>query len=244
MSYQQRLYDNYVSSNKKFLRNLSPDPKHQDFRNIINLRRAMKNWLQDISRDGKVLDVACGEGNLLSTLEAEDFENLYGVDISPEQVARAQEKFPQVICSDALSYLEKCPNTFNLITAFDILEHFPKSKALTFLDLIHNALKPGGCLILQLPNGDSPLAGGVIYGDFTHEVTYTTVSLRHVLISCGFESIEFQEHGPQPTSLKGAIRCFLWSGLRQAIRGFHLIETGGESTGVYTRVMRAVAVKR
>jgi 2-polyprenyl-3-methyl-5-hydroxy-6-metoxy-1,4-benzoquinol methylase len=243
MNYRSRLYNNYVSANKQIRRDLSNDPIRQDKRNIKNLRVAMRSWLSSTPKQGKVLDIACGSGNILQTLQAEGFQDIYGVDISPEQVALAKEQFPQVICLDAMEFLKQHCDTFTLITAFDILEHFPKTETFPFLDAIYNALKPGGRLILQLPNGDSPFAGEVIYGDFTHEVIYTTVSLRHVLISTGFSDIEFQEHCPQLTSVKGIIRSLIWSGLRQLIRLIHLVETGGPSTTIYTRVMRATALK-
>lgn len=243
MNYRQRLYENYVSGNKQFLRDLLPDPLKQDDRNIINLRSAISSWIKDVPRISKVLDVACGPGNILSFLQAEGFTDIYGVDISQEQVLIARQKFSQVVCADAIEYLQQHPNEFHLITAFDILEHFTKEEVFKFLDTIHSALVPGGCLILQLPNGDSPFAGGVIYGDFTHEVTYTAVSLKHILLASGFSEAQFQEHRPQPTSLKGVIRYIIWDLLRQIIRVINLIETGGSSTGIYTRVMRAKAMK-
>ncbi|MEH2464007.1 class I SAM-dependent methyltransferase [Nostoc sp.] len=243
MVYRQRLYDTYVSRNKQFLRDLLPNPKKQDNRNIINLHHAISFWLNEISRTGKVIDVACGAGNILNLLEFVGFTNLYGVDISQEQVNIAHERFPQVICGDAIEYLLQHPNEFVLITAFDILEHFNKEEAFNFLEAINSALVPGGSLILQLPNGDSPFAGGTIYGDLTHEVTYTSVSLKHILLVCGFGDVKFQEHGPQPTSLKGVARFGIWGVIRQIIKLIHFIETGGPSTEIYTRVMRAYAVK-
>ena len=243
MAYRQRLYDTYVSKNKQFLRNSLSDPKKQDDRNIINLYYAINGWLNGISRKDKAIDVACGSGNILSLLEYAEFTNLYGIDISQEQIDIAREKFPNVVCGDAVEYLLQHPNEFTLITAFDILEHFNKEEAFQFLDAIYMALVPGGHLILQLPNGDSPFAGNIIHGDLTHEVTYTSTSLKHILLACGFGDIQFQEHCPQPTSLKGIIRFGLWGLIRQAIKLIHFIETGGPSTGIYTRVMRAYAVK-
>ncbi|MBR8833974.1 MAG: class I SAM-dependent methyltransferase [Stigonema ocellatum SAG 48.90 = DSM 106950] len=243
MNYRERLYETYVSGNKQFLRDLLPNPQKQDARNIINLRHAIASWVKQVPRTGKVLDVACGSGNILNLLQVEEFTNLYGVDISLEQVQIARLQFPQVVCADAMEYLLSNPNKFCLVTAFDILEHFNKEEAIKFLEAIHSALLPGGRLILQLPNGDSPFAGGIVYGDLTHEVTYTTVSLKHILFACGFSEPQFQEHGPQPTSLKGVIRYGIWGILRQIIRLIHLVETGGPSTEVYTRVMRATVVK-
>jgi 2-polyprenyl-3-methyl-5-hydroxy-6-metoxy-1,4-benzoquinol methylase len=243
MNYRERLYGNYVSANKDLQRNALANPRKQDKRNILNLRRALRGWFGEVPRDGKVLDVACGPGNLLEMLQEEGFMDLRGVDISAEQIAIAQKKFPQVVCGDALEYLRGHSETFKLITAFDILEHLSKAEALEFLDAIRSALKPGGQLILQLPNADSPFSGGIIHGDFTHEVAYTTVSLEHLLRTCGFGQIRFQEHSPQPTSAKGFVRSLLWSAMRVTIRLIHVVETGGPSTGIYTRVMRVIAVK-
>lgn len=243
MNYRDILYGTYVSNNKHLLREKLANPDGQDIRNLTNLHRAMAIWLSQVPRHGKVLDVACGAGNILQWLKMEGFVNLSGVDISPEQVEIAQQQFPQVVCGDAIAYLEQHSEQFQLITAFDILEHFTKQEAIRFVTAIYGALTPKGRLILQLPNGDSPFAGAVVHGDLTHEVTYTTVSLRHLLLTCGFQDIQFQEHDPQPTSLKGLIRCGLWSMIRQVIKGIHLIETGGPSTQIYTRVMRATAVK-
>jgi 2-polyprenyl-3-methyl-5-hydroxy-6-metoxy-1,4-benzoquinol methylase len=244
MNYRQRMYDSYVSGNKQFLKATIANPDRQDVRNIANLSYAMKGWLSQVSKSGQVSDIACGEGNILRLLQSEGFKDLHGIDISPEQVELAQSQFPQVVCGDAIEYLNNHTNQFDLITAFDILEHFYKDEAIDFLDKIHTALRPGGRLILQLPNGDSPFAGSVVHGDFTHEVTYTTVSLKHVLLACGFENIEFQEHSPQPTSIKSVIRSAIWASVRQIIRFVHIVETGGPSTGVYARVMRATAVKK
>lgn len=243
MKYRHKLYSNYVSANKDLQRNSLSDPRRQDQRNILNLQRALRDWLCHVPRDVKVLDVGCGPGNLLDLLAEEGFHDLQGVDLSEEQVAIARIKFPQVICGDALEYLRTQARTYGLITAFDILEHLTKAEALDFLEAIRNALVAGGRVILQLPNGDSPFGGAIIHGDFTHEVSYTTVSLTHVLRTCGFQEIQFQEHAPQPTSLKGIVRSLIWKSVRIVLRFLHTVETGGPSTGIYTRVMRATAKK-
>ena len=47
-NYRQRLYDNYVSGNKQFLRDLLPNPQKQEIRNIINLSRAIGYWLEKL----------------------------------------------------------------------------------------------------------------------------------------------------------------------------------------------------
>ena len=128
MNYRKKLYGNYVSANKELQRNTLADPGRQDRRNILNLRRALRDWLRHVPRDVKVLDVACGPGNLLELLAEEGFNDLQGIDLSEEQVALARKKFPQVVCGDALEYLRTQSGTYGLITAFDILEHLAKAE--------------------------------------------------------------------------------------------------------------------
>jgi 2-polyprenyl-3-methyl-5-hydroxy-6-metoxy-1,4-benzoquinol methylase len=244
MNYRNKMYEKYVSYNKQFLRDSVGNYQKQDLRNINYFLLSLSVWLDRVSKSGKILDVACGEGNILKVLAAHGFTDIYGVDISQEQVALAREMFPQVVCGDAIEYLKNHENQFVLITAFDILEHFQKNEALQFLEAINSALVDGGRLILQMPNGDSPFAGNIIHGDFTHEVTYTSDSLKHVLLVSGFSDIEYQESGPLPNSMKGIIRYVLWKSISQIIKFVHIVETGGPSTGIYTRVMRATAVKK
>ena len=65
---------------------------------------------------------------------------------------------------------------FDLITAFDVVEHLTRDELLEFLCLVHGRLKPRRSLILQLPNGDFPFVGSIFYGDATHETCLTAVS--------------------------------------------------------------------
>ncbi|MFH1066826.1 MAG: class I SAM-dependent methyltransferase [bacterium] len=242
MNYRQRLYEGYVSHNKKFLNEAMS--AGQSERNLANLRRAFCRWLKDVPRDGAVLDVGCGSGAVLTFLKKEGFTRLHGIELSQEQVALAQERFSEVVCADALEYLPHHKNQFALICAFDLLEHFTKNEAFDFLEAARDALVAGGRLLLQLPNGDSPFVGSIAFGDMTHETTYTAVSLRHLLLTCGFEHIQFQEHGPQSTSLWGCVRWALWQMIRQVLKCVHRVETGGVSTGIYTRVMRVTATRK
>lgn len=55
------------------------------------------------------------------------------------------------------------------------------------------ALKPGGRLILQTPNADSPWALGVRYGDFTHEICLNPNSAQHLLTVGGSQRVAVRE---------------------------------------------------
>ena len=51
-----------------------------------------------------------------------------------------------------IEFLEARPAQFDLITGYDIIEHFHKDEALRFLDAAYAALKSGGRLVLKTPN--------------------------------------------------------------------------------------------
>jgi len=241
--YRKRLYTSYVSLNK----GLEDAPRgghaRQKKKSEANLRRVLSPWLQDIPRNEPVLDVGCGPGGFMEFLQSEGFCDISGIELSHEQAALARRSFPNVKEASAFDELPRYKDHFSLIAVFDVLEHFDRDEALAFLDMVYAALKPGGLLLLQLPNGDSPLGGGIIWGDATHEYMYTTRSLGHMLRASGFADLKFQEHGPQPVSLTSTIRWLLWKGIRIALRAIHYVETGGPSTNIYTRVFRCCAKK-
>jgi 2-polyprenyl-3-methyl-5-hydroxy-6-metoxy-1,4-benzoquinol methylase len=243
MRYRELLYSTYVSSNKHYVYQAAHGARARE-KGIRNALWFLRPWLPSVHSQPRILDLGCGPGNLLAALERAGYTDLSGVDISAEQVAIARRSFPGVEQADVFEYLGREElGSFDLITAFDLLEHLTRDEASDFLRLVHGRLRSGGSLVLQLPNGDSPFAGSVYWSDLTHETQYTAISLRHLLEACGFRGCEFQEHGPTPLSAAGMVRTVLWKGVRLGIRALHLVETGMPSTGIYTRTFRCRATK-
>jgi hypothetical protein len=115
----------------------------------------------------------------------------------------------------------------------------------TFLDLCHEALRPGGRLILQTPNADTPWGTHLRYGDFTHEVCFQQNSLKYLLQLCGFSGIEHREMGPVPWgySLASSLRHLAWRTIRLGLQLYNLAETGSPGSGTFTRVFLISAIK-
>lgn len=91
-----------------------------------------------------------------------------------------------------ISFLEGLRGSVDAICASHVLEHIPKNEVLPLLHAIKAALKPEGRLIIEVPNGDAPLANIMRYGDFTHEISYTERSLRQVMTLAGYPSVDIQ----------------------------------------------------
>ena len=105
------------------------------------------------------------------------------------------------------------------------------------------ALRPGGRLILQTPNPESPYAGGIIFGDFTHEHTVAPAALAGLLRVCGFQDIRLRETGPAPRAGISVFRWLAWKCLRLGMLFANYIETGGPGSGIFTRVYLTTASK-
>ncbi|HXG60966.1 MAG TPA: class I SAM-dependent methyltransferase [Planctomycetota bacterium] len=232
--YRARIYERYASRFQDAP--AAPDPAAAR-RWGRAYRHYLRGWLPS-RPDAHILDLACGYGRLLQFYCDMGYTNVYGVDVSPEQVAHARKVTPQVTESDALDFLAEHPGRFDLISGLDIVEHFRKDEVLRFLDLCYAALRPGGRLILQTPNADSPWGTQHRYNDFTHEVIFNQNALSRLMNLTGFEAVVAREQGPIPWgySLASTVRWCLWQLIRAGLLAWNLVETGDAGSGVLTRI--------
>ena len=93
-----------------------------------------------------VLDVACGTGVLFPDYLKRNVGSLTGIDISPEMVKIAQEKFPdvQVYCADVEE--AKFQKQFDCIVVYNAFPHFPDPEKL--IETLSGMLKQGGALTI------------------------------------------------------------------------------------------------
>ena len=115
----------------------------------------LRGWLPE-HKETRILDLACGAGKLLFFFSQRGGHDLAGADISPVQVALARQVTPNVKRESVLDHLESNPASYDVIKGYEIVEHFYKDEVLRFLDGCLSALQPGGSLILQTSNADSP----------------------------------------------------------------------------------------
>jgi SAM-dependent methyltransferase len=196
----------------------------------------LRGWLPE-DKNAFIVELACGNGKLLHFFKQHGYSNLQGVDISPDQVGLARQVIPDVTQANVLDWLAPRKNHFDLIVALDLIEHFTRDEALRFVDLCFTALKPGGRLILQTPNADSPFGMQHRYNDITHEWAFNANQLTRLMRRAGFESIKARNQGPVPWgySLVSTFRCMVWLVIRMALQIWSLAETGARLP-VLTRV--------
>jgi 2-polyprenyl-3-methyl-5-hydroxy-6-metoxy-1,4-benzoquinol methylase len=176
-------------------------------------------------RDGDILDVGCGQGQLVKQLLRFGFSHARGIDASPEQVEMAHGAgITQVSLGDYREDLKK--NALDVVIATDFFEHLTKFEIVEALDSIRDALRPGGILLTRVPNAVSPFAGNYLYGDMTHETALTPRSIRQLAAVTGFANVEIYPCNVPAHGSRSALRALLWRGVAGVMKAALIVETG------------------
>lgn len=161
-----------------------------------------RTWtsLLPADRACRILDVGCGTGALLWWLQARGYVDTHGIDLSQTSVDQAcAAGVKGVLVADAFEWLtaERASGGFyDVIILRDVLEHLHPDAVIQLIAAVRRALRPGGRLILQVPNAEAPVFGRIRYGDFTHRLAFTTKSISQVLTAGGFTQLAYWSAGP------------------------------------------------
>lgn len=127
----------------------------------------------------QVLDLGCGCGVPATAILAERYA-VTGVDISPVQIARAQQLVPRARfqCTD-MATLEFPPQSFAAIVSFYAMIHLPLDEQPGIFKNIHLWLKPGGYLLATVGSGawtgtEGDWLGAPMYWSHADGATYLT----------------------------------------------------------------------
>lgn len=242
VEYRNRIYKNYVYSRS---RSLAPASIEGLMSRAAMFRKIIRLYFPG-NVEASILDLGCGHGAFVHFIREAGYNNVTGVDCSPEQVAEAVRLgIVGVREGDLIETLQGLPEaSMDIVIAFDVIEHFHKEELLPFIDNVWRVLRPGGRFIIHAPNGESPFAGRIRYGDFTHEQAFTRVSIAQILLSSGFSKVHYSEDAPIPKSFISFIRWIFWKMIRAGWRFYLAVETGaGERECIFTQNFLTVASK-
>jgi cyclopropane fatty-acyl-phospholipid synthase-like methyltransferase len=239
-SYRQDIYAYYLGQDvdpEVFIQNLDQ----------AQMNRQFGAWWGDalpVNHQEPILDLGCGWGGFLNFLKSKGYTSLEGVDNSPQQVDIAHRLgLKDVRVGDVFETLSKNENYYGCISAFNLLEHLDKKDVLPFLRAVKAALKPGGCLLLELPNANSLFGSRTRYWDFTHELSFTPTSLQQILSVAGFSELQFRERSPVKHGIKSYTRFLLWQVIRCILSFYLLVEQGSSGYKIFTQDMHLIARK-
>jgi 2-polyprenyl-3-methyl-5-hydroxy-6-metoxy-1,4-benzoquinol methylase len=149
------------------------------------------NWLKTIEISTKtddILDVGCGNGNLLQKMNTLGFKNLMGIDPFIETDILYQSGV-KIIKTDICGLLNSPYKTFKLIMLHHSFEHMSNPRET--LNQLYKLLNPKGLLLIRIPVSDSFAwrKYGVDWFQLDaprHFFLHTTKSIALLAKDCGF----------------------------------------------------------
>jgi SAM-dependent methyltransferase len=114
--------------------------------------RLLRRWIGLPSGAQRLLDVGCATGVFLDGMRGEGWQ-VQGVELSPSAAEYARRRFGLEVFIGTLEQAALENGAFDVVTLWDVLEHVYDPRS-TLLE-IHRLLKPGGKLLLSLPDPDT-----------------------------------------------------------------------------------------
>jgi ubiquinone/menaquinone biosynthesis C-methylase UbiE len=155
---------------------------------FIARRRLISSLIADRhARDGslRILDIGCGTGAMLDELAP--FGSVTGADFAVEALSfcrQRSDKYP-LTRADARR-LPFASNSFDIVTAMDIIEHIDNDKAAS--SEIFRVLKPGGRVYITVPAYQS------LWSEHDealhHHRRYTSPMMRDLMQRVGFKVVK------------------------------------------------------
>jgi len=174
--YAGGVYNDYVAAAQ--LKSLTFDARMATIRERVGL--------------GRLLDVGASCGFLVEAALRSGYD-AYGVELSAEAIAKAPPAIRQRLTLGDVNSLDlQAQATFDVVTAFDLIEHVFDPKE--FLTSLHRVVKPGGWIVITTPDVGHVLryvlrARWPMFQPMQHTVLFARRGLRLALSAAGFDDI-------------------------------------------------------
>jgi cyclopropane fatty-acyl-phospholipid synthase-like methyltransferase len=170
-----------------------------------HLHRAMPNANSPM----KVLELGFGNGRFMGWLKQRGHQ-VTGIETNARLVEVAtQAGFAATL---DLAKLDAAAE-FDLVAAFDVMEHVPTAELQTVVAALAARLLPQGRLLLRFPNGESPFGLWMQHGDLTHVQALGLSKLHQLCAACGLR-LEHSGEGLPWTEQAAKRRVGAWASQR------------------------------
>lgn len=154
-------------------------------RDVKNLTKFIGN-----NKSMKLLDIGCGDGIRLEFLKKNGFLQCSGVEFLENEARYAREVKKLDVINAAFNEFDGKENDFDVVTLYNVFEHF--NNPIESLKKMGKILKPGGWLVMEIPNFNSWQmklfkAEWVDFDVPRHYFFYTEKTMREILTKNGFQ---------------------------------------------------------
>jgi len=171
-------------------------------------------YLRKLNSNSHVLEIGPGTGELLHLLNKQGIKkiNIVDNDQSILDYCQGQYNLSRAILARSLDMSKTLPKQkYDLVVLTQVFEHIPKSSYQNWIKNLYSVLKPGGSMLITVPNGANPLSGTEHYGDLQHENIFTVFSFRELMTFANLPGSNYRITGFEipPYSLISIIRIIL-----------------------------------
>jgi 2-polyprenyl-3-methyl-5-hydroxy-6-metoxy-1,4-benzoquinol methylase len=197
----------------------SSHPDNEDKTKVIGLfepetYRSWKSWTEDAFGDAtkvekhtfcaelrlagvrfderlRVLEIGFGNGAFASWVMSQGWM-FVGTEIDRELVVRARAKGWDAHYADERLADIASGKQFDLVVAFDVLEHLTLPEIVNLLVSVKSLLAPNGKFLARFPSGDSPFSRAMQYGDLTHRSVIGSGIVTQLALQTGLRVVQIR----------------------------------------------------
>ena len=136
-------------------------------------------------RGKRVLEIGFGNGSFLAWAKSEGADAA-GIELNAD-MREAAVRNGFVAFDDSLADLANKGHRFDVVVAFDVIEHWDTTELIENFRRIRALLADGGIFLARFPNGQSPFGRVFQHGDFSHKSTLTTYKIEYLAVASGLE---------------------------------------------------------
>ena len=154
-------------------------------------------------KTNRILDIGAGYGFFLEAAKNRGWE-VYGTEISDDAITHCKEKGIELM-KGSVETINFGALTFDVIVTIEVIEHLNTPKS--FVDKIHQLLRPDGLFYVTTPNFDSTLRYWLgekydVIGYPNHLCYYNSKTLKNLMVQSGFCVNSIKTTGLSVTRIK------------------------------------------
>jgi len=211
-----------------------------------NIKYIKINLIPHLGHDKSlhILEIGCGYGKNIASLEFLGYKNVEGIDISKDQIEVGKNILSLkniYLEEDAIKYLKTKREVYKVILLIDVIEHLEVKDILTLLNAIRDNMPEEGMIFIQSPNAFS-IVNPFFYGDITHKTNLSPRNILQILRMVNIFDSEIFPISPVINGIKDLLIKIIWKILWEPIIKIYYRSTLGKTwTGIHTSNFLVVA---